>query len=256
MYPRTSVTVPVLHTAFETTAAAASGIVAALEAQRRDDIAVVGWAGDGGTADIGIQALSGAAERNTNFIHVCYDNEAYMNTGTQRSGATPCGVQTATTPGAGKAEHKKDMVMIMAAHRIPYIATACTSYPMDLYEKFVKARSIHGTRYIHILCPCGPGWGFEPAELVNVGRRAVRSGVFNLFEIEDGRVRFSGPSKRDPTYDVESYLHGQKRFRTFTDEQIDEARRSAKEVRQRLEAMPQADAEQNTSTRQHVDTPT
>ncbi len=242
MYPRTSVTVPVLHTAFETTGAAASGVVAALEAQGRDDVAVVGWAGDGGTADIGIQALSGAAERNTNYIHVCYDNEAYMNTGTQRSGATPCGVPTATTPGTGKVEHKKDLVMIMAAHRIPYVATACAAYPLDLHEKFTKARAIHGTKYIHILCPCGPGWGFEPAESIEVGRLAVRTGMFNLLEIEDGRVRLNGPSRREPTYQIEDYLGAQKRFRRFTDAQVEETRRWARAYRQQLEAMPQAEA--------------
>ncbi|MBN1343707.1 MAG: pyruvate synthase subunit beta [Phycisphaerae bacterium] len=240
MYPRASVNVPVLHTAFETTGAAASGVVAALEAQGRDEICVVGWAGDGGTADIGIQALSGAAERNTNYLHVCYDNEAYMNTGTQRSGATPCGVRTATTPGTGKAEQKKDMVMIMAAHGIPYIATACTAYPMDLYEKFVKARTIHGTKYIHILCPCGPGWGFDPADSIGIGKLAVKTGVFNLFEIEAGKLRFNGPSKREPTYDVEAYLTPQKRFRKFTDEQVEGTRQWAKETRRRLEAMPRA----------------
>lgn len=240
MYPRTTVRVPVLHTAFETTAASASGIVAALEAQQRDGVTVVGWSGDGGTADIGIQALSGAAERNTNYIHVCYDNEAYMNTGTQRSSATPCGIRTATTPGVGKTEQKKDMVMIMAAHRIPYIATASAAYPLDLYEKFAKAKTIFGTKYIHIMCPCGPGWGFEPADVIEVGKLAVKTGVFNLFEIQDGRLRFNGPSKREPTYDVEKYMKVQKRFRSFTDEQIEASRAWAKEYRRRLESMPKA----------------
>lgn len=241
MYPRTSVNVPVIHTAFETTAACASGVVAALETQGRDDIAVVGWAGDGGTADIGIQALSGAAERNTNYIHVCYDNEAYMNTGTQRSGATPIGVRTATTPGMGKAEHKKDMVMIMAAHRIPYIATACASYPLDLYAKISKARTIHGTKYIHILCPCTPGWGYEPEDTITLGQQAVRSGILNLFEIEDGCVRLSGPSRREPSYDIEPYLQAQKRFQELSSEQIEQIRSWARECRQQLLAMPQVE---------------
>ncbi len=241
MYPRAAVNVPVLHTAFETTGAACSGVVAALEAQGRDHIAVVGWSGDGGTADIGIQALSGAAERGTNYIHVCYDNEAYMNTGTQRSGATPCGVRTATTPGMGKAEHKKDMVLIMAAHELPYIATACTSHPMDLYEKLAKARTIHGTKYIHILCPCGPGWGFDPARSIEIGKLAIKTGMFNLMEIEHGRVRFNGPSKRTPTFEVEAYLSPQKRFRNFTPDQIEGIRAWAKEYRAKLEGMPQAE---------------
>jgi pyruvate/2-oxoacid:ferredoxin oxidoreductase beta subunit len=242
MYPRTSVNMTVMNTAFETTAACASGIVAALEMQGRDDIAVVGWAGDGGTADIGIQALSGAAERNTNYIHVCYDNEAYMNTGTQRSGATPRGVRTATTPGTGKSEHKKDMVMIMAAHRIPYIATACASYPLDLYEKFARARSIQGTKYIHILCPCPPGWGYEPAETIEVGRQAVRTGVFNLFEIIDGRLRLSGPSRKEPTYDMEPYLKAQKRLRDWTEEQVKDMVEQARLYRRGLLGMPPFEA--------------
>lgn len=239
MYPRASVNVTVINTAFETTAACASGIVAALEIQGRSDITVLGWAGDGGTADIGIQALSGAAERNANYIHVCYDNEAYMNTGTQRSGATPQGIRTATTPGSGKLEPKKDMVAIMAAHRIPYIATACAAYPLDLFQKFQRARSIYGTRYIHILCPCPPGWGYEPEELIQVGKQAVRSGVFPLFEIENGRLRFSPESRREPAYDVEPYVRAQRRFREFSPQEIEQVRQQAQTLRRQLLAMPQ-----------------
>ena len=239
MYPCSSVNVTVINTAFETTAACASGIVAALEVQGRDDITVVGWAGDGGTADIGIQALSGAAERNANYIHVCYDNEAYMNTGTQRSGATPQGVRTATTPGSGKLEPKKDMVAIMAAHRIPYIATACAAYPLDLFQKFQRARSIYGTRYIHILCPCPPGWGYEPEELIRVGKEAVRSGIFPLFEIENGRLRLSPESRREPAYNVETYLRTQRRFREFTAHEIEQVGQQARALRQQLLSMPQ-----------------
>ena len=239
MYPRASVNVTVINTAFETTAACASGIVAALEIQGRSDITVLGWAGDGGTADIGIQALSGAAERNANYIHVCYDNEAYMNTGTQRSGATPQGIRTATTPGSGKLEPKKDMVAIMAAHRIPYIATACAAYPLDLFQKFQRARSIYGTRYIHILCPCPPGWGYEPEEMIQVGKQAVRSGIFPLFEIENGRLRFSPESRREPAYDVEAYVRAQRRFREFSPQEIEQVRQQARTLRQQLLAMPQ-----------------
>jgi len=241
LYPCTAVTVPVMHTAFETTGACASGVAAALKIQGQDDITVVGWAGDGGTADIGLQALSGAAERNANYIHVCCDNEAYMNTGTQRSGTTPTGARTTTTPVPGKAEPKKDMVMIMAAHRIPYIATACSSYPLDLYAKIVKARDIGGTRYIHILCPCPPGWGYQPEDTIDVGKSAVRSGMFNLFEIENGRLCLSGPSRREPTYKVEAYLSAQQRFRALTSDQVEGIRRWARENRQRLLAIPQAE---------------
>lgn len=133
-YPYTSFAVPLQNVLFESTGAAASGIVAALRQRKVEDLTVVGWAGDGGTVDIGIQALSGAAERGTNFIYICYDNEAYGNTGMQRSGATPYGAWTTTTP-SGKRERKKDMPLIMAAHRIPYVATACTSYPLDFCEQ-------------------------------------------------------------------------------------------------------------------------
>ncbi|MHC4798874.1 MAG: pyruvate synthase subunit beta, partial [Planctomycetota bacterium] len=131
------------------------------------------------------------------------------------------------------------IIMIMAAHRIPYIATACSSYPLDLYEKFLKAKDIRVTRYIHIFCPCPPGWGYEPPETIEIGRLGVRSGVFNLFEIEEGKLRFSGPSWREPTYDIESYLKAQKRFGRFTDEQIEEMGRWARDYRQQLLRIPQ-----------------
>ena len=147
-YPFTSFGVPLQNILFESTGAAASGVVAALRQRKIDDVTVVGWAGDGGTADIGIQALSGAAERETNFIYICYDNEAYGNTGMQRSGLTPYGAWTTTTP-SGKKERKKDMPMIMAAHKIPYVATACTAFPLDFVNKVRKAKDIQGTKYIH-----------------------------------------------------------------------------------------------------------
>ena len=151
-----------------------------------------------------------------------------MNTGTQRSGATPQGVRTATTPGSGKLEPKKDMVRIMAAHSIPYIATACAAYPLDLFQKFQRARSIYGTRYIHILCPCPPGWGYEPEELIQVGKQAVRSGIFPLFEIENGRLRLSPESRRESAYDVETYLRAQRRFREFTAHEIEQVGQQAR----------------------------
>ena len=164
-YPYTSVKVPLLNIVFEATGAAASGIVAALKKRGIEDVTVVGWAGDGGTADIGIQALSGAAERGTNFIYICYDNEAYGNTGMQRSGATPFGAWTTTTP-TGKREHKKDVPMIMAAHGIPYVATAIPSYPMDFIKKLRKAKEMKGTKYIHILSPCPTGWRYPGSKTV------------------------------------------------------------------------------------------
>ena len=228
MYPVSSMTVPCLNTAFETTAASASGIKAALKALGKDTTTVVGWAGDGGTADIGIQSLSGAAERNTDFIYICYDNEGYMNTGSQRSGATPYGAVTSTTLG-GKEQHKKDMAQIMAAHNIPYVATVSPSYPMDLYDKFVKAKDMTGTRYLHILIPCPPGWGYDPRYTIKIGKMAVKCGMFDLYEIVDGEFKFYGPSLklaqgelREP---IEPYIRAQSRFKNITQTEIEELQR-------------------------------
>lgn len=216
----------VLHTPFATTGAAASGIVASLEEKDlADEITVVAFAGDGGTTDIGIQALSGAAERGTNFIYACYDNEAYMNTGVQRSGSTPLGAFTATTPG-GKKLPKKNMPKILEAHGIPYVATANGSYPLDLYEKFQKAQEIKGTRYIHILSACPPGWGYDPKDSIKVGRLATETGVWPLYEVINGKFilsniskKYLDPSKRKP---VEEYLKAQKRFSRITAEEINQ----------------------------------
>ena len=217
--------VSVLHTPFATTGASASGIVASLEEKGlADEICVVAFAGDGGTADIGIQALSGAAERGTNFIYACYDNEAYMNTGVQRSGSTPLGAFTATTPG-GKLRPKKNMPKILEAHGIPYIATANGSYPLDLYEKFQKAREIKGTKYIHILSACPPGWGYDPKDTIKIGRLATETGFWPLYEIINGKFilskdsrKYLDPSKRKP---IEDYLKTQKRFKNISQEQIE-----------------------------------
>ena len=214
----------VLHTPFATTGAAASGIVASLEEKGlADEICVVAFAGDGGTADIGIQALSGAAERGTNFIYACYDNEAYMNTGVQRSGATPLGAATATTPG-GKIRPKKNMPKILEAHGISYVATANSSYPLDIYEKFQKARDLKGTRYIHILSSCPPGWGYDPKDTIEIGRLANESGFWPLYEIIDGKFFLSTPSKKclDPSKrkPFEEYFKAQKRFKNLTQEEV------------------------------------
>ncbi|MEM3672642.1 MAG: pyruvate synthase subunit PorB [Candidatus Bathyarchaeia archaeon] len=223
-YPYTSIAVPLQNILFESAAAAASGIVAALRKREICDVTVVGWAGDGGTVDIGIQALSGAAERETDFIYICYDNEAYGNTGMQRSGATPYGAWTTTTP-LGKKERKKNMPMIMAAHKIPYVATACPSYPTDLVAKLRKAKEIRGTKYIHILAPCPTGWRYDPSKTVEVGRLAVQTGLWALYEIEYGKFRLNPPSdqlldkvKRKP---VEDYFTLQGRFRGLTKEDIE-----------------------------------
>jgi pyruvate ferredoxin oxidoreductase beta subunit len=224
MYPISSMKVPCLNTAFETTAASAAGIKAGLNALGKTNINVVGWAGDGGTADIGIQALSGAAERNADIIYVCYDNEAYMNTGTQKSGSTPYGAITSTTL-EGKLSQKKDMSQIMAAHNIPYIATVSPSYPMDLYDKFETAAQINGTRYIHILVPCPPGWGYSPELTVKMGKLAIECGMFDLYEIKNGEFSFYGPSKKiaegKERQPVKEYLNGQSRFSKISADTID-----------------------------------
>jgi len=227
-YPYTSFNVPLQNILFESTAAAASGIVAALNQRNLEDVTVVGWAGDGGTVDIGIQALSGAAERETNFIYICYDNEAYGNTGMQRSGATPYGAWTTTTP-SGKRERKKDMPLIMAAHRIPYVATACPSYPIDFINKLRKAKEIKGTKYIHVLAPCPTGWRYDTSKTVEMGRLAVQTGLWALFEIEYGKFKLNSPSDRlvDKTKRkyVKEYFSLQGRFRNLTEEDIERVQR-------------------------------
>jgi pyruvate ferredoxin oxidoreductase beta subunit len=219
--------ISVLNTPFATVAASASGIEASLEAMgKADKVTCVAFAGDGGTTDIGIQGLSGAAERRTNFIYACYDNEAYMNTGVQRSGSTPYGAFTTTTPVYGKTEHKKNMPKILEAHDIPYVATSCASYPLDIYTKFKKAKEIKGTKYIHILSPCPPGWGFSTRDTIKVGKLAVETGFWPLYEIENGKFSLSFPSRKhlDPAKrrPIEEYLSIQKRFNRLTKEDIEE----------------------------------
>ena len=223
LYPCTSVRLTNINTAFAATAASATGIAAGLKALGKTDYTVVGIAGDGGTFDIGIQALSAAAERNDDFLYICYDNEGYMNTGTQRSSATPLGAFTTTTP-ATKIEHKKDLLAIMEAHSIPYIAAASPAYPLDLYDKVVKAKSIRGTRFIHVNIPCAPGWGFATEDLVKVGKLAVDTHMWVLFEIAGGMFSLTGRSRSlarsGKKTDIEQYLRVQERFKYATPEQI------------------------------------
>jgi pyruvate ferredoxin oxidoreductase beta subunit len=228
LYPKSALSIPTLNIAFASAAAAASGVAAALEAREVEGITVLAWAGDGGTADIGIQALSGAAERGTDFLYVCYDNEAYMNTGIQRSGATPYGMKTTTTP-TGKRTHKKDLPAIMAAHEIEYVATACPTYPRDLYDKVKKAKDLKGTRYIHILTPCPTGWLCDSSQTIEMGRKAVLSGSWILFEIEKGKLELTSVSKNltDPEkrIPVEEYLDSQGRFDGLPEEGLAEIKR-------------------------------
>jgi pyruvate ferredoxin oxidoreductase beta subunit len=173
LYPIASTKMPCINVTFASTAAAASGVLAALRAQGKKDIKVAGWAGDGGTSDIGIQALSGAIERGEDFIYICYDNEGYMNTGVQRSGTTPIGAITTNTPLLGKLQPKKDMLAIMAAHGIAYVAATSAAYPLDLYDKIRKAQTFPGTKYIHLFPPCPTGWGFTPTRAVKVRFRKM-----------------------------------------------------------------------------------
>ena len=179
-HPYSSLDVPILQCPFETAAVVASGVSAALDVRGEKDVTVMVWAGDGGTFDIGLQSLSGAAERNENILFVCYDNEAYMNTGIQRSSATPPGAWTTTTPeGSIKEENKKDIEQIMLAHHVPYLATASPAYPGDLVAKFEKARRIVGTRFIHVLSPCPPGWRIDSSQSIRVARMATKAKVFS-----------------------------------------------------------------------------
>lgn len=209
--------VPVFHTAFETTAAVASGIKASFRMQGKDDINVVGWAGDGGTFDIGLQALSGAAERNDDIIYVCYDNEAYMNTGIQRSSATPYFAQTTTTP-EGKNRAKKDIMGILAAHFVPYIASASLAYPQDFTKKFEKAKSIRGFKFIHIFVPCPPGQKFQEDKTIEVAKLAVNTGIFPLYEVENGEYKLSLKPRFS---DIKEYLALQGRYRNLSDENVE-----------------------------------
>lgn len=226
MYPITSVGVPCVNTPFASTAASATGLVAGLRALNREDVTVLAIAGDGGTYDIGIQALSGAAERGVDFLYICYDNEGYMNTGNQRSSSTPLGTISGTTPILGKQEHQKDITAIMEAHGIPYIATANASHPLDLYEKVKKAKAIKGTRFIHVFTPCPPGWRFPTGDTIKVGELAVETGLVILSEVEDGIFRLTAASKalarRGTLRPVKDYFALQGRFRNLTEEQIKE----------------------------------
>ncbi|MBV1718052.1 MAG: pyruvate ferredoxin oxidoreductase [Desulfarculus sp.] len=215
LYPSTCLRVPVMSVPFATTAMAAAGVRASLNRQGKGDTNVLAWAGDGGTFDIGLQALSGAAEKNTDLIYVCYDNEAYMNTGIQRSSATPPGCWTTTTPAsAPKVEPKKNIVEIMAAHRIPYAATASVGYPRDLMEKVEKAKGLKGTRFLHILASCPTGWRHETELTMEVARKAVECRAFPLYEVWDG-VRWSLTPMVAKT-PVADYLNMQGRFKGMT----------------------------------------
>ena len=223
-YPETAWEIPWIHVAFENAGAVASGVESALRIQGKDDVNVVAFGGDGGTVDIGLQSLSGAMERGHNFTYICYDNEAYMNTGIQRSGATPYGASTTTSPvgkdSFGENKPKKNMPMIMAAHGIPYVATASISYPEDFMKKVKKAAEVDGPAYIHLNQQCTTGWGYQSSKTIEMGRLAVETGSWILYESENGEFNVTyRPSERKP---VSEYLKQQKRFRHLTEDHIEE----------------------------------
>jgi pyruvate ferredoxin oxidoreductase beta subunit len=226
--PFTNWKVPWIHVAFENAAAVLTGAEAGYRALVRKGkrpekgTVFLAMGGDGATVDIGFQALSGALERGHDFLYVCYDNEAYMNTGIQRSSSTPFGASTTTSP-AGKLHHgqrtwKKNMAEIVVAHNTPYVATACSSYPFDLMEKVQKAARTPGPAYVHILSVCPTGWRIAPNKAIWIGRLAVETGVFPLYEVVNGKYRITHEvAELKP---VEDYLRPQGRFRHLTADMI------------------------------------
>ncbi len=237
-YPHSSWEVPWIHSLFENASAVAAGMEVALKAMGRyDNVKIIAQAGDGGTADIGMGCISGMWERGHEVMYVCYDNEGYMNTGYQRSGLTPLGARTTTSPpGAlswGNLTHKKNMPMIAVAHGVPYVATASVSEPRDLMRKVKRAMEVRGPSYIQILVPCVPGWGIESKLTIHMARLAVETCLFPLLEIENGkvtRVKRIKPGDRKPVTD---YLKPQKRFAHLFQEGGEEKIRRIQEIADR-----------------------
>jgi pyruvate ferredoxin oxidoreductase beta subunit len=226
-FPQTAWDVPWIHVAFENSAAVASGVEAGLkilmEKKRipEKSINVVAFAGDGGTADIGLQSLSGAMERGHNFVYVCLDNEAYMNTGIQRSSSTPFGAMTTTSPAGkvipGQTTWKKNMPAIMAAHNIPYVATASPAFYLDLMNKAKKASMIKGPAYLHVYASCPTGWRHGSDLAIEVSRKVVETNIFPLYEIEEGRYTVRKNNNPKP---VEEYFKQQRRFAHLTPDML------------------------------------
>jgi pyruvate ferredoxin oxidoreductase beta subunit len=215
-YPETAWNVPWIHSAFENNSAVASGVERALKALGKDTKVLV-FGGDGGTYDIGLQALSGAFERGHNITYVCTDNEAYMNTGIQRSGATPYGASTTTSPAGsssiGKQEKKKDLISIMAAHGSPYVATASVGYHADLVRKAKTALETEGPTFLNVYCSCVPGWKIDPMQSIKLLKLGVETGATPLYEVIDGEYKLNMPQNPDTLKPIEEYLKLQGRFR-------------------------------------------
>jgi len=229
-YPMTAWHVPFIHSAFENTAATASGIYRSLKMQGKEDTKVLAIAGDGGTFDIGLQALSGALERNEKITFICYDNEAYQNTGIQRSGATPLHAATTTTPYGkkihGKMGSKKPTPLIVSAHRIPYVATANIAYPQDLIKKVQKALK-NQPSYVQILCPCTPGWKILSNLTIKIAKLAVETRMQVLYEIENGKLTINNLIENPKP--LKEYLNLQGRFKNLSKEDIEEIQQKINE---------------------------
>ncbi|MCD6318246.1 pyruvate ferredoxin oxidoreductase [Candidatus Aerophobetes bacterium] len=249
IYPYTAWKVPWIHNAFENAASTISGVEAAYRSLKRQgkidkEIRFIAFGGDGGTYDIGIQALSGALERGHRFLYICYDNEAYMNTGIQRSSASPRGASTTTSPAGkaipeGKTEYRKDLTQIVAAHNIPYVAQASPGYYNDLMKKVQKALSANGPSFINILSPCPRGWRYPADQTIEIAKLAVLSGFWPLYEIENGKYRITyKPRKKKPLKD---WLESQGRFRHLLKEEnkkvVEELQKNIEEKEKKLLAL-------------------
>ncbi|MCW2276823.1 thiamine pyrophosphate-dependent enzyme [Heliophilum fasciatum] len=225
IYPQMAFGINAIISTFAGTASMLAGMAAAARAQGLEDVHIVGFAGDGGTADIGIQALSGAIDRGERIIYICYDNEAYMNTGTQKSGLTPLGARTTTTPDGsvvgGSTTKKKNMFDIVAAHGIDYAATASIGYYQDYMNKVLRASQCGGTAYIHVMAPCPTGWGIPTEHALTIARESVDCGLWYLAEYSQGKYRLN---QRPETFTpVEDYLRKQGRFKHLQSDDIAQA---------------------------------